>query len=126
MSGKTLVWGRNHKGQLGIGSREQQSRPEELTKLHSMNVRLIDAQCGMTFSLGLTEENRLVYFGDQMYCPSLEEKLDMLEPKELDEPKQKLIESISVCYNKIMLKTTKGEVYQYGEFLSSQGKFLEI
>jgi alpha-tubulin suppressor-like RCC1 family protein len=117
--GRILVWGRNHKGQLGIGSREQCSRPEVLTKLHALNIRLIDVQCGLTFTVGLTEDLKLVYFGDHNYCPSGEIKEDMIEPVEVDEPKQKNIDSISVCYNKITVKTTKSEVFQYGEFLSA-------
>lgn len=42
--GRTLAWGRNQKGQLGIGTRDQCSTPEELTKLNNLNIRLIDVQ----------------------------------------------------------------------------------
>ena len=43
-NGCTLVWGRNHKGQLGIGSTDQCTRPEEVTKLDSLGVTLIAVQ----------------------------------------------------------------------------------
>jgi len=117
-----MVWGRNHKGQLGIGSREQCSQPEELTKLHYFDTRLIEVECGLSFTLGLTKEKKLMYFGNEKYCLNREVVGDVLEPIELEEPKQRTIEQISVCYNKMLVKTTKGEVFQYGEFLTAKSK----
>lgn len=65
--GRTFTWGRNHKGQLGIGTTEQQSYPIEVSKMHSQNMRLIDIQCGMSFTIGLSSKNKLVFIGDKRF-----------------------------------------------------------
>ncbi|CAI2377915.1 unnamed protein product [Moneuplotes crassus] len=116
--GKTMVWGRNHKGQLGIGSKDQVTKPEELTKLNYLNTRLIDIQCGLSFTLGLTKDLNLMFFGDKEYCLTGEVTEDVLEPIILEDANRE-IDKISVCYNKTLVKTTKGEVYEYGYFLKS-------
>jgi len=52
--GRTLVWGRNNKGQLGIGTTDQNAIPQELVALNAKNIRLKEVQCGLTFTIGLT------------------------------------------------------------------------
>jgi len=117
--GRTIVWGRNHKGQLGIGTRDQCNKPEKLSKLHSMSLRLTDVKCGLAFTLGLTHENRLVYFGDRMFCLDNEIEEDILEPEELDD-RNGSIKKMEVCYNKILTQNMHGDVTEYGDYLNSK------
>lgn len=122
------MWGRNHKGQLGIGTNEQSSRPVEVVKLHTQNIRLKDIQWGMTFTLGLTTKNKLMFYGDRRFCTRPQQtQNDIYEPIELDKIDED-IESISVWYNKVLALTKKGIMYHWGDYLEStkNGQIREI
>lgn len=54
--GRTLVWGRNQKGQLGIGTTEQCSSPVELINLNAKNITLTSVHWGATFTIGITNK----------------------------------------------------------------------
>ena len=114
--GRTLVWGRNQKGQLGTGTTEQSSSPVELINLNAKNVRLISAHCGVTFTIGITSKKRLIYFGDKRFWIKPQKSNDILEPIELEVDSDD-VEDISVWYNKVLLRIKNGKVFEWGYYL---------
>ena len=65
--GKTYAWGRNHRGQLGIGSKENQFEPKEI---ENTKERFTKVACGYNFSLGLSAGNRVYFWGNFKYSGS--------------------------------------------------------
>lgn len=51
-SGMTFAWGKNHKGQLGIGSKEYCQYEPQMIK--NTKERFVKVACGHNYSLGLT------------------------------------------------------------------------
>ena len=52
--GSTYVWGRNRRGQLGIGNKEDQNQP---CRIINSKERFKKVACGQNFSLGLSVSN---------------------------------------------------------------------
>ena len=46
-----FAWGLNHKGQLGIGNKEDQNEP---ARIQNAKEKFIKVVCGQNFSMGLT------------------------------------------------------------------------
>jgi alpha-tubulin suppressor-like RCC1 family protein len=62
--GKTYAWGKNHRGQLGIGSKENQFSPQVIDNTKE---RFTKVACGYNFSLGLSSGNRVYFWGNFKY-----------------------------------------------------------
>lgn len=66
--GMCYAWGRNWKGQLGIGSKEDSNVPK---KILNAKERFRKVACGQNFSLGLTYNNQVYLWGNSKYfCDS--------------------------------------------------------
>ena len=79
--GKTLVWGRNHRGQLGIGTWDNQSIPVEVDRIHQENIRLVRITCGSSFTLGITKNKKLYFSGKRKFWGKPNETLNINEMK---------------------------------------------
>ncbi|XP_058464688.1 X-linked retinitis pigmentosa GTPase regulator isoform X2 [Malaya genurostris] len=67
-SGRLFVWGRNHLGQLGIGSTEDCHKPSCVRTLKKLGQRVTDAQFGGNgFSLILTADSKIFYSGKNVF-----------------------------------------------------------
>ena len=65
-TGKTFAWGKNHKGQLGIGNVYSQYSP---VPINNTKERFKKVACGASFSLGLSHTNRIYFWGNfKYYC----------------------------------------------------------
>ena len=62
--GKTYVWGKNTRGQLGLGNKITQYEPQ---KIQNQAERFKKVQCGANFSLGLSLTNRVYFWGNLKY-----------------------------------------------------------
>ena len=58
-------WGLSTRGQLGHGNREPLNAPKLIQKLAGERFKKVC--CGFEHSMGLTEDNRLYFWGDQRY-----------------------------------------------------------
>ncbi|XP_058836025.1 uncharacterized protein LOC131692776 [Topomyia yanbarensis] len=67
-SGRLFVWGRNHYGQLGLGSTEDFHKPSCVRTMKKLRQRVRDARFGGNgFSLILTEEGKIFYSGKSIF-----------------------------------------------------------
>ena len=90
---KFLAWGRNDKGQLGIGNKQHALVP---TQISMENVEEEDRfkkfVCGKDFSLGLCTTGNLYVWGNRWYLGQKESKenrkKDQNELQDEDEPKR--------------------------------------
>ena len=62
--GSTFAWGLNTKGQLGIGNKEDQNKPYKITQAKEKFRKIV---CGQNFTLGLSIENKVFFWGNQKY-----------------------------------------------------------
>lgn len=60
--GRVMTWGRNNKGQLGHGDLKRRDVPTYVEALK--HVRAVDAACGRSHTLVLTDHGHLFSFGD--------------------------------------------------------------
>ncbi|CAG0894072.1 unnamed protein product [Darwinula stevensoni] len=60
--GQALAWGRNDKGQLGVGDTVKKDHPQPILDLKNFTV--IDAACGKSHTLVLTESGDVFGFGE--------------------------------------------------------------
>ncbi|KAK9503277.1 hypothetical protein O3M35_011880 [Rhynocoris fuscipes] len=63
ISGQVFVWGSNKEGQLGINT-DQSSASINIPKLLDLDTRIIQIACGYYHTLLLTEEGRILSFGE--------------------------------------------------------------
>jgi alpha-tubulin suppressor-like RCC1 family protein len=63
-TGTTYAWGKNLRGQLGIGSRENQFSP---MPIQNTKERFRKVACGYNFSLGLSPSNKVYFWGNLKY-----------------------------------------------------------
>lgn len=75
--GKTYAWGKNHRGQLGIGSKENQFSPH---LIDNTKERFTKVACGYNFSLGLSSGNRVYFWGNFKYGGNAQTRGDLEEP----------------------------------------------
>lgn len=62
--GITYAWGRNNRGQLGIGNKDDFNEP---TAIISAKERFYKVACGQNFSLGLSVTNKVYFWGNYKY-----------------------------------------------------------
>ncbi|CAG0894071.1 unnamed protein product [Darwinula stevensoni] len=60
--GKTMAWGRNEKGQLGVGDTVRRDHPTMIEDLKDF--RVVDAACGRSHTLVLTDRGSVFTFGE--------------------------------------------------------------
>ncbi|BFZ23016.1 hypothetical protein BsWGS_26055 [Bradybaena similaris] len=60
--GKVFVWGRNEKGQLGLGNTDRQDTPQVLEAFQGQNI--VAAACGRKHTLFLTEKGKVFGCGE--------------------------------------------------------------
>ena len=119
--GKTLVWGRNHRGQLGIGTWDNQSVPVEVDRIHQENIRLVQIKWGSSFTFGITKNKKLYFSGKRKFWGKPNETININEMKQFEGIKED-IQSISVWDEKILARTKKGTMYNWGDYLDEDGK----
>ena len=123
---KYFAWGKNNKGQLGIGSKKNAYVP---TPLSLSNIeeeeRFKKFVCGKDYSMGLNQEGVLYVWGDSRYLGTKEVKDNKnKESKErinnADEPQrvQQNIKGVKdiFCYGSYAVIRTEEKFYLVGEF----------
>ena len=63
-SGNTFAWGKNQRGQLGIGSKDNMYSPCEIT---SAKEKFVKVCCGHNYSLGLSVTGKVYFWGNRKY-----------------------------------------------------------
>lgn len=116
-NGKTYAWGRNSRGQLGIGTKENQFSPQVIAFTKQ---RFKKVACGHNYSLGLTYGNSLYFWGNFKYTCDEKAKKDVEEPTELRELGITDIVDIECCYKKCFVIQKMGKLKCWGKFLASK------
>ena len=76
-TGKTYAWGKNMRGQLGIGNKDNQYAP---CIIENAKERFKKVACGINFSVGLSPTNRVYFWGNYKYFADLKRTRDVEEP----------------------------------------------
>jgi len=61
------AWGRNDKGQLGIGNKKTQFEPFKTSYLFDTKEEFKRIECGRDFSMGLNRDGNVFVWGNQKY-----------------------------------------------------------
>lgn len=116
--GLTYAWGRNSRGQLGIGNHEDQNEPVKIQFAKEMFKKVV---CGQNFSMGLTANGSVYFWGNYKYfCEKVNK--DFLEPTILKSLEGKWIKDIACCQYYCLVLNDKGEILQWGKYLKEKVK----
>jgi len=63
-NGTSYAWGRNSRGQLGIGSKEDKNSPTQILFTKEMFTKIV---CGQNFTIGLSKNEQLYAWGNRKY-----------------------------------------------------------
>lgn len=118
-SGKTYAWGKNQKGQLGIGSKE--NNMYEPTEIKNAKERFIKVACGHNYSIGLSSSGRVYHWGNYKFLCSIKQKQDVEEPMIIPLLENYNIQDIACCYKYCIAYTDKEEIKVWGKFLLEKG-----
>jgi len=121
-NGKTFAWGKNSRGQLGIGNKENQFAPHVIGNAKERFKKVV---CGYNFSLGLAHSNQLYFWGNFKYCGDQYARKDIDEPTLVPELDSFEILDIECCYKQCYFIFNKGNVKQWGKFLASKAYDLD-
>jgi len=114
-SGKTYAWGKNQRGQLGIGDKENRYSPAIISNTKERFKKVV---CGHNFSLGLSRENGRVYFwGNWAYFCSPKERKDIEEPRIITDLETVEVADLACDYKYCAALTDKGEIRKWGSYL---------
>ena len=114
-SGKTYAWGKNQRGQLGIGDKENRYSPAIIGNTKERFKKVV---CGYNFSLGLSRENGRVYFwGNYKYYCSHKHTKDIEEPNIISELETVEVRDLACDYKYCAALTDKGEIKTWGKYL---------
>lgn len=70
-----FAWGKNDKGQLGVGNKETQYSPKRIIFSHQEDQCYFQKiACGLDFSMGLTQEGAVYVWGNKAYLGTLNSK----------------------------------------------------
>jgi alpha-tubulin suppressor-like RCC1 family protein len=116
--GKTYAWGKNSRGQLGIGNTENQFEPQALL---STKERFKKVACGTTFSLGLSATGKVYFWGNFKYFGALAVKRDVDEPAVMAALENSETKDIACCYKYCVALVGKGELRTWGKHLLDKG-----
>lgn len=113
-TGTTYAWGKNLRGQLGIGSKENQYSP---MPIQTTKERFEKVACGYNFSMGLTPSHKVYFFGNFKYSSNQSVSRDFEEPVLHDGLKENEVMEIS-CESKMCFAVLKdGTLRKFGKFL---------
>ena len=114
-SGSTYAWGKNHRGQLGLGSKDNQYSPCEIMAKE----KLQKVCCGFDFSLGLTFTNKVYFWGNFNNYPQTQKVLtkDIDEPTVIQYFEYNTVWDIACNYMQSYALVDKGEIKQWGKFV---------
>lgn len=115
-NGRTFAWGRNSRGQLGIGSKENQYSP----RMVNTNERFKKVVCGHNYSLAITYGNQVFFWGNLKYCCDPSARKDIEDPTPLPDLDMYDIQDVECCYKQCYLILKKGALRQWGKFLASK------
>ena len=117
-SGVTYAWGKNLRGQLGVGNKINQFAP---CPIDNAKERFCQVACGQNFSLGLSYTKRVYFWGNSKYLCETGRK-DVEEPIVFPELESTDAEQICASYKQGMIITTKGVFKRWGRFLKGEKK----
>lgn len=111
--GKVYAWGRNEKGQLGLGSVDRHDVPQIVTAFDGKNI--VDAACGRKHTLFLTERGRVYACGEnKMGQLGLGNQSEQVLSPSLIRYKGPPIRRISCGGEFSVISDINGNVYSFG------------
>ena len=115
--GEVYAFGRNDKGQLGLGDRNDRNVPTKLNSSNYDNKKIIQVSIGTAHSLILTEDGKIYSFGDNSTGQlGLGNVLGKIVPTKIDSShygNKKIVQVIAGGAHSFIL-TEGGEVYAFG------------
>ena len=115
--GEVYAFGRNDKGQLGLGDRNDRNVPTKLNSSNYDNKKIIQVSIGAAHSLILTEDGKIYSFGDNSTGQlGLGNVLGKIVPTKIDSShygNKKIVQVIAGGAHSFIL-TEDGEVYAFG------------
>lgn len=121
--GKTYAWGKNLRGQLGIGNKENQYSP---CVIPNTKERFRKVQCGSNFSLGLSNTNRVYFWGNYKYFCNSQHTKDIEEPRIISALETVDVVDISCEYKYVAALIDKGEIRKWGKYLMDKQEKNEV
>lgn len=113
-SGGTYAWGKNHRGQLGIGTKDSHYSPQEV----SGGIERLQKVCaGHNFSLGLSYTQKAYFWGNVKYLGEFGQVKDIVEPVVMKQLENSEVRDIACNYKQCYALIDKGEIMQWGKFL---------
>lgn len=103
-----LSWGLNTHGQLGLGNLEHHSVPK---KLHHLKDKFQKIVCGWNFTIALTEDWHVYYWGNYRYHGGATIREDVLVPTPLKSLEGRLIKDIACNRHQCYALNDKGEIF---------------
>jgi alpha-tubulin suppressor-like RCC1 family protein len=119
LSGRTYAWGKNQKGQLGIGSKE--NNMYEPMEIKNAKERFKKVACGHNYSIGLSQSGRVYHWGNYKFLCNNKVKSDVEEPIIITSLENFNVFDIACCYKTCMAYTDKEEIKIWGKYLLEKG-----
>lgn len=113
-TGTTYAWGKNLRGQLGIGSRENQFSP---MPIQNTKERFRKVACGYNFSLGLSPSNKVYFWGNLKYSTEMRATKDYEEPILLTALEGNEVHDIACEAKQCFALLDDGTLRKWGKFL---------
>jgi len=113
-AGTTYAWGKNLRGQLGIGSKENQFSP---MPIQNTKERFRKVACGYNFSLGLSPSNRVYFWGNFKYSSDISAKKDIEEPTLISALESNEVHDIACEAKHCLALIDDGKLKKWGKFL---------
>eukprot|EP01125_Pyxidicula_operculata_P011631 TRINITY_DN3812_c0_g2_i2.p1 TRINITY_DN3812_c0_g2~~TRINITY_DN3812_c0_g2_i2.p1 ORF type:complete len:2464 (-),score=554.47 TRINITY_DN3812_c0_g2_i2:160-7446(-) len=111
--GKLFSFGENSYGQLGLGHRENQNRPQLVVGL--AHKKVVDISCGMFHSLALTDEGQLYAWGRNKHGQlGLGTTVDHDSPHLVSFFSSKKVVKMSCGLNYTMVMTDTNQLFAFG------------
>ena len=85
-----------------------------------MKERFQKVVCGWNYSLALTEDSRVYYWGNYRYHGGATNKEDVLVPTPLKSLEGRLIKDIACNRHQCYALNDKGEIFQWGRYLKEK------
>lgn len=114
-SGTTYAWGRNFRGQLGIGNKVNQYAP---VPIENLKERFEKVACGASFSLGLSGTHKVYLWGNFKYFGDKQKLKDIEEPTTIADLEQFEVVDISASYKQAIALTKAGKIRRWGRWLA--------
>lgn len=115
--GKAYSWGKNHRGQLGLGNKDNQFDPKSID---TAKERFKKVACGVNYSMGLSQTGRVYFWGNFKYFLDLKRRKDVEEPMIISKLESTEVIDIGASFKYCVALVENGFMNVWGQYLKAK------